>query len=257
MSVWGHAGARSRTPKVACISFVRPFFGTFLDSLFSVSVATHLRNKSQDAEDGSMDLSTGEQLGASARSRSLSPKATSHQPPTTSAVVVSGCDEMAIISGQLSERGGWDVRARALTCVALGRWVAFGPSEDERLGTRWCTEPDAQICMHFIRQTLFWYIFGFFLFCFISRSRLALTPPPARSPAPPLPVEHKYRVLAPGGYSIVASEVNLSQRTGCSLPLFALCVRTVEDRVHGRSIRECTHLSNVTVVLLLFVCGET
>jgi hypothetical protein len=45
---------------------------------------------------------------------------------------------------------------------------------------------------------------------------------PARSPAPPLPVEHKYRVLAPGGYSIVASEVSLSQRTGCSLPLFAL-----------------------------------
>ena len=56
----------------------------------------------------------------------------------------------------------------------------------------------------------------------ISRSRPALTPPPARSPAPPLPVKHKYRVLAPGGYSIVASpsEVNLSQRTGCSLPLF-------------------------------------
>ena len=46
----------------------------------------------------------------------------------------------------------------------------------------------------------------------LSRSRPALTPP-ARSPAPPLPVEHKYRVLAPGGYSIVASEVNLSQRT--------------------------------------------
>ena len=56
----------------------------------------------------------------------------------------------------------------------------------------------------------------------ISRSRPALTPPPARSPAPPLPVGHKYRVLAPGGYSIVASEVSLSQRTGCSLPLFAL-----------------------------------
>ena len=35
-------------------------------------------------------------------------------------------------------------------------------------------------------------------------------------------VEHKYRVLAPGGYSLVASEVRLSQRTGCSLPLFAL-----------------------------------
>ena len=40
----------------------------------------------------------------------------------------------------------------------------------------------------------------------ISRSRPALTPPPARSPAPPLPVEHKYRVLAPGGYSIVTSQ---------------------------------------------------
>ena len=36
----------------------------------------------------------------------------------------------------------------------------------------------------------------------ISRSRPALTPPPARSPAPPLPVNHKYRVLAPGGYSL-------------------------------------------------------
>ena len=44
----------------------------------------------------------------------------------------------------------------------------------------------------------------------ISRSRPALTPPPARSPAPPLPVEHKYRVLAPGGYSIVASSVQFS-----------------------------------------------
>ena len=32
----------------------------------------------------------------------------------------------------------------------------------------------------------------------------------------------KYRVLAPGGYSIVASEVNLSQRTGCSLSV-AFC----------------------------------
>ena len=62
----------------------------------------------------------------------------------------------SIFWGQLSERGGWDVRARALTCVALGRWVAFGASEDERLGTRWCTEPDAQSRMHFIIRTLFW-----------------------------------------------------------------------------------------------------
>ena len=60
----------------------------------------------------------------------------------------------------------------------------------------------------------------------ISRSRPALTPPPARSPAPPLPVKQKYRVLAPGGYSIVASEVNLSQRTGCSLSLLGEPVGT-------------------------------
>ena len=54
---------------------------------------------------------------------------------------------------QDSTEGGWDVRARALTCVALGRWVAFGPSEDERLGTRWCTEPDAQSCMQYQIRT--------------------------------------------------------------------------------------------------------
>ena len=44
----------------------------------------------------------------------------------------------------------------------------------------------------------------------ISRSHPALTPPPSLRPAPPLPVKHKYRVLAPGGYSIIASEVILS-----------------------------------------------
>ena len=48
----------------------------------------------------------------------------------------------------------------------------------------------------------------------ISRSRPALTPPPAHSPAPPLPVSHKYRVAstrsAPGATQLsdVASEVN-------------------------------------------------
>ena len=36
----------------------------------------------------------------------------------------------------------------------------------------------------------------------VSRSRPALTPPPALNPAPPLPFYHKYPVLAPGGYSI-------------------------------------------------------
>ena len=31
-------------------------------------------------------------------------------------------------SAHVSSEGGWDVRARALTCVALGRWVAFSRS---------------------------------------------------------------------------------------------------------------------------------
>ena len=43
-------------------------------------------------------------------------------------------------------------------CAALGRfvahWCGLRSAEDERLGTRWCTEPDAQSCMHSIRQTL-------------------------------------------------------------------------------------------------------
>ena len=46
----------------------------------------------------------------------------------------------------------------------------------------------------------------------ISRSHPALTPPPSLRPAPPLPVKHKYRVLAPGGYfySIIASDRSFS-----------------------------------------------
>ena len=46
MSVWGHAGARSRTPKVACISSFRPFFGTLFSIpfwLFQFSVSISLR----------------------------------------------------------------------------------------------------------------------------------------------------------------------------------------------------------------------
>ena len=56
--------------------------------------------------------------------------------------------------------GGWDVRARAHTCVALGRWVAFGRPNMSvwgHAGAR-STERDAQSRMHFIIQTLFWYV---------------------------------------------------------------------------------------------------
>ena len=62
----------------------------------------------------------------------------------------------------------------------------------------------------------------------ISRSHPALTTPPALNPAPPLPYNHKYRVLAPGGYSIVASEVSLSQRTdGCDPCVPCVAYRSV------------------------------
>ena len=67
------------------------------------------------------------------------------------------------------------------------------------------------------------------LVCDVCRSVcLVFTVPPRAHPSTgsqsgsATPDQHKYRVLAPGGYSIVASEVNLSQRTGCSLSLFAL-----------------------------------
>jgi len=36
MSVWGHAGARSRTPKVACISFTRALFWNLFDGSVSI-----------------------------------------------------------------------------------------------------------------------------------------------------------------------------------------------------------------------------
>ena len=42
---------------------------------------------------------------------------------------------VVVFSSKLIRGGG--VSARAHTLAASGRWVAFGPSEDERLGTRW------------------------------------------------------------------------------------------------------------------------
>ena len=58
-----------------------------------------------------------------------------------------------------------------------------------------------------------------------SQSHPALTPPPALRPAPLLPFKHKYRVFAPGGYSIVASEVRIQKRsrTKMACPEFSVC----------------------------------
>ena len=104
MSVWGRAASRGRTPKgpkVACISFLRPFFWYFVfDHCFLFQLRLTCASHSQDAPDahGSQHRRTA---GASARSRSrsvargnITPAA--HHIPTTPAVGVAGCDEMAI-----------------------------------------------------------------------------------------------------------------------------------------------------------------
>ena len=84
----------------------------------------------------------------------------------------------------------------------------------------------------------------------ISRSHPALTTPPALNPAPPLPYNHKYRVLAPGGYSIVASEVSLSQRTdGCDP-----CVPCVAYRVSPCNVPCVPCLSSRRSPGLFYVC---
>ena len=48
--------------------------------------------------------------------------------------------------------------------------------------------------------------------------------------------------LAPGGYSIVASEVNLSQRPGCSLSLFALYCTRLSGGVLGVDTQTHIHM---------------
>ena len=66
----------------------------------------------------------------------------------------------------------------------MGRWVAFGPSEDERLGTRWCTERAAESCMHSQIISTLLGTFLFFIWCRreqparhpIQRSRRSMEP---------------------------------------------------------------------------------
>ena len=52
--------------------------------------------------------------------------------------------------------------------------------------------------------------------------------------------------LAPGGYSIVASEVNLSQRPGCSLSLFALYCTRLSGGVLGVDTQTHIHIRTTT-----------
>ena len=88
-------------------------------------------------------------------------------------------------------------RVRSCGCVAGFGWM--GPNlnhgQDTRANrtrhtTSSSTQPHANDANQRTTQSV------------ISRSHPALTPPPALNPAPPLPFNHKYRVLAPGGYSI-------------------------------------------------------
>ena len=73
-----------------------------------------------------------------------------------------------------------------------------------------------------------------------SQSHPALTPPPALRPAPLLPFKHKYRVFAPGGYSIVASEVRIQKRshTKMACPESSVCGCKLSN-VHACKIRVC------------------
>jgi len=125
MSVWGHAGARSRTPKVACISFLRALFGHEFDvsvSFFpfwtpSASPVCSVPLRSPHGPTHAMEALDCPP-DAVRRSRSRSPDATSHELPTTPAVVVAGCDETAItptIDPHLD--------ASCSACMAASRWI--------------------------------------------------------------------------------------------------------------------------------------
>ena len=87
------------------------------DFLFQLRLTCALTQDAPDCSSRqSMELSTCE--GGSARSRSRSPEATSHQPPTTLAVVVAGSDEMAmtpIMDSQLD--------ANCSACSTASRWT--------------------------------------------------------------------------------------------------------------------------------------
>ena len=64
---------------------------------------------------------------------------------------------------------GWGGKCTRSHVCCLGPVCGLRSAKDERLGTRWCTEPDAQSRMHFIIRTLFWYFLfsiPYFLFRF-------------------------------------------------------------------------------------------
>jgi hypothetical protein len=50
---------------------------------------------------------------------------------------------------------GWVCECTRSRVRCLGPVCGLRSAEDERLGTRWCTEPEAQSRMHFIPQTPF------------------------------------------------------------------------------------------------------
>jgi hypothetical protein len=197
MSVWGHAGAGSPSSKVACISFLRPLFGTYL--VFRLRFFCFRRRRrrlclrpcprSMEALDCAPDA-------PGRRSRSPSPDAALRPSPTTpvcgtgweqSAVTPSTdaynalaeqasckacesaskrlkhtCTKAKHTAGNSStnslERGG-GVRARAHACVALGRCVAFGRPKMSVWGHAGARSRTPKVaCISFLRA-LFWNLF--------------------------------------------------------------------------------------------------
>ena len=88
------------------------------DFLFQLRLTCALTQDAPDCSSRqSMELSTCE--GGSARSRSRSPEATSHQAPTTHAVVVAGCDEMAMTPNIMDSQ----LDANCSACSTASRWT--------------------------------------------------------------------------------------------------------------------------------------
>ena len=128
------------------------------DFLFQLRLTCALTQDAPDCSSRpSMELSTCE--GGSARSRSRSPEATSHQPPTTHAVVVAGCDEMAMTPNIMDSQ----LDANCSACSTASRWTPHTCKKARGVNKRHATlsqslgetrETVHTACGHFCIRTL-------------------------------------------------------------------------------------------------------
>ena len=84
---------------------------------------------------------------------------------------------------KLSLGKGWGGKCTRSHVCCLGPVCGLRSAKDERLGTRWCTEPDAQSRMHFIIGPFFGTLFSipYFLFRFSVSIASHLRTHPGRS----------------------------------------------------------------------------